>query len=114
MKNKHPITAMCKECKCKYLVNMENIPFIDTVVVGTCFNCLNDKEHCCYDELKEEYYFEEPAPLLKGKSKLTPKQHEVLIEILKEEKKKNRSCESMRNRLERKFWEDLGIGYLKA
>lgn len=46
--------ARCRKCKCRF-EHYHNYPFffVDQEVVGTCDDCINERDHDCYDELTE-------------------------------------------------------------
>jgi len=48
------LVAKCKKCKCQFQWYMDNMPFVDSEVIGTCDKCINEEDHDCYDELWEE------------------------------------------------------------
>jgi len=48
------VMAVCKECQCRFLWNMDNIPFSGCEIVGICDNCFDKISHDCVDELVEE------------------------------------------------------------
>ena len=46
--------ARCKECNCVFIWTIDNAPFIDSEIVGTCSSCLNHEKHVCVDERDHE------------------------------------------------------------
>ena len=48
------IEAKCKNCKCRYVWHIDNHPFVGSEIIGTCSDCLNRKDHDCYDEFQGE------------------------------------------------------------
>jgi len=44
------INAKCRECSCVFLWHLENAPFVDSEIVGTCSKCLQGEKHTCVDE----------------------------------------------------------------
>jgi len=48
------IYAKCKKCKCVYQWHMNNMPFVDSEIIGTCSKCINNEKHECYNEEVEE------------------------------------------------------------
>lgn len=47
------LVARCKECNCRFTWSMDNFPFVDAEIVGTCDKCFKKESHDCYDELEE-------------------------------------------------------------
>ena len=56
VRKKMPISgwleAKCKNCKCRFnwFIN-DSWPFVDSEIIGTCTNCIEEKDHDCIDEL---------------------------------------------------------------
>lgn len=46
------LEAKCKECKCCFIWNMDDFPFVNSMIIGTCDKCLNKINHNCYDEFQ--------------------------------------------------------------
>jgi len=44
------VVARCKVCNCRFVWSLDNLPFIDSEIIGTCSKCLNKESHDCYDE----------------------------------------------------------------
>ena len=44
------LEARCKVCCCVFSWSMDNFPFIDAVIVGTCDDCFHKKTHEIYHE----------------------------------------------------------------
>lgn len=57
------LVAHCKICKCSFSAHMDNIPFVDAEVVGTCHDCFNKKSHVCRNEFG---YDEDDCPVSDG------------------------------------------------
>ena len=45
------VEAKCKECKCRFSWHLDNFPFIDAEIIGTCDKCFEKIDHDCVDEL---------------------------------------------------------------
>ena len=47
------VLVKCKVCGSIFYWSMDNWPFVDTEIIGTCDDCLNEKNH---DIIDESYY----------------------------------------------------------
>lgn len=46
------ISATCKECGNKYIWHMNNFPFVDAEIIGTCDDCFEKVDHDVVDEFQ--------------------------------------------------------------
>lgn len=44
------VLAKCKVCGSIFVWNMEDWPFVDTEIIGTCDDCFDKKDHDIMDE----------------------------------------------------------------
>lgn len=58
------LDARCKVCSCVFSWSMDNQPFIDAEVVGTCGDCFDQKDHEIYHE---NILNENDCPVIVGK-----------------------------------------------
>lgn len=42
--------AKCKECSCVLYWYVNSMPFVDSQFIGTCSNCVQEKDHDCVNE----------------------------------------------------------------
>ena len=45
--------AKCKECNCVFDWTLDNFPFVDSEIIGTCDKCLNKETHECVNETQD-------------------------------------------------------------
>lgn len=48
------VEARCKECNCRFVWSLDNFPFPDSMIIGTCDKCFDKITHDCYDEFQDE------------------------------------------------------------
>lgn len=49
------VEAKCTKCKCRSVWHMDNQPFVGSEIIGVCSDCLENKEHKCFDEYLGEH-----------------------------------------------------------
>jgi len=47
------LIAKCKKCNCIFAWHMDNFPFTDAEIIGTCDKCLWGISHKCINELQQ-------------------------------------------------------------
>jgi hypothetical protein len=48
--NLNSVPASCKKCGCVFEWHLNNAPFVDSEIVGTCSKCVEKIAHKCIDE----------------------------------------------------------------
>jgi len=49
------IPATCKICGSRYVWHMDNFPFTDAEIIGTCSECFEKTDHDIIDEYQGDY-----------------------------------------------------------